>query len=748
MNIHFNHCTTNGDIDAMKNMTDPLHVTGDEQENVEQELGVEEKKERIYTAGQVLFGNHDESELLASIPINHDEDEDDEASDMDDAERIVERRGHAVLELLQKECGAKDSKLRQDWVSQVVKKRIQSIQDGDVTSNYPSAESCRIFFFPNTGHPTLSDSRRRDWWEVLEYPIRSVAHVNIANGLTGRALGIKHTDGTNRRSHLYTEAHRQLMDALACWPCNPLALSCVANLERMGVLPDADEASARRMTRALELYLAASKCAQMTRELCLKLLQEKDSVIGGDDKFLVEGIILQLCAQVESLDETDDDQSNTDDQREKKKTENTNDEYGPSSVLATSSYMSAILASALGQHSLASCILRRFCSPNRHVTRIHPSVWKATLLSTQLLSSPLSLAPKQAAFVPSVFPGAIPKDLFDTLRRAFRPEGPYWDQSAYDRGVYYSFWTDWPLSSNGSGETTVSNAIEDLVLSHLLPRVQSVLSEEQMKTLKGYEWWVHTRPHGANLGHQLHFDTDEALLEQDGIVDIPMCATVLYLSEDLADATQHGATVLFDQNPRSKQNAEIAWICKPKARSFLVFPGDLLHGVLPCAAAPNEESDLPQPNVKRLRRGEIPRRTLVPPHRLTFMVNFWATRIPDRLKSRRLYGPSGPFPPESKDHSWVDGIRDTASYSRIVEGYDKPFPVFVGERATLPCVSPAWEVIKMNDGNEEEDESLESDIKWMLDYDCDSVELPPSGINQRFFVKNAPEYFHSTLFEK
>jgi hypothetical protein len=72
----------------------------------------------------------------------------------------------------------------------------------------------------------------------------------------------------------------------------------------------------------------------------------------------------------------------------------------------------------------------------------------------------------------------------------------------------------------------------------------------------------------------------------------------------------------------------------------------------------------------------------------------------------------------------------------------------MGEKTTLQCVSPAWEVIKMNDYNEKEDESLESDIKWMLDYECDSVELPPSGINQRFFVKNAPEYFHSTLFEK
>jgi hypothetical protein len=728
-------------------MTDSLHVVGDEQENVKQELRAEEK-ERIYTAGQVLFGNHDESELLVSIPNSHEEGEDDEDFDWDSAERITERRGHAVLALLQEEFGAKDTTLRQNWVREVVKKRMQIIQDRDSVSKCASEESCRIFFWPNTENPTISDSRRRDWWQVLEYPIRSVAHVNIANGLTSRALCIKHTDGTYRRSQLYTEANRQLIDALTCWPCNPLALSCLANLERMGVLPDADEASAGRMTRALESYLAASKCAQMTREFCLKLLQEKDSVICGDDKFLVEGIILQLCAQVESLEETSDDQSSADDESEHKKTENANDEYGPSSVLATSSYMSAILASALGRHDLASCILRRFCSPNKHVTRIHPSVWKATSLSTQLLPSPLARTPTQAAFVPSVFPGAVPKDLFGALRRAFRPEGPYWDQSAYDRGVYYSYWTDWPLPSNGSGKTTVSNAVEELVVSHLLPRVQSVLSEEQMKNLKGYEWWVHTRPHGANLGHQLHFDTDEALLEQDGIVDIPMCATVLYLTEDIADATQHGATVLFDQTPSSKQNAEIAWICKPRARSFLVFPGDLLHGVLPCAAAHHNESDVPQPNVKRLRRGEIPRNTLEPPHRLTFMVNFWATRIPDRLTSRRLYGPSGPLPPESEDHSWVDGIRDKASYPRSVEGYNIPFPVFVGEKATLQCVSPAWEVIKMNDDNEEEGESLESDIKWMLDYDCDSVDLPPSGINQRFFVKNAPEYFHSTLFEK
>eukprot|EP00957_Ditylum_brightwellii_P149361 11375289-Ditylum_brightwellii.AAC.1 len=217
---------------------------------------------------------------------------------------------------------------------------------------------------------------------------------------------------------------------------------------------------------------------------------------------------------------------------------------------------------------------------------------------------------------------------------------------------------------------------------HLLPRVTAVCGEQALAELAGFEWWVHTRPHGANLGHQLHFDTDEALLEQDQIVSFPICATVLYLTEhdnnvsigksDDGFNQQFGATILFDQTPYSDENADKAWLVVPKFRSFLVFPGDLLHGVLPCTPRCIDEDDQ---SAKGSKSNALKRRKLsnnkgagnAPserPHRLTFMVNFWARNIPAKLKKRKLYGPSGPFPPKTRLHSWTNDLLDGGAYPR------------------------------------------------------------------------------------
>ena len=222
------------------------------------------------------------------------------------------------------------------------------------------------------------------------------------------------------------------------------------------------------------------------------------------------------------------------------------DEFSSSAVLSTSSYMAALLASALGRHDLARTVLRRrFGSHGRGITRIHPTVWRtAGAIASgndkedDLVSlSPHAIHPSRinAAFVPTVYREAIPPHFHKILQHAFRPDSPYWAQSGYDRGVYYSFWIDWPLQSVKpssragaavlpdtipSFQVVVSNVIEHMVVEHLLPRVRALLSVEVLSTLAGFEWWVHTRPLGANVGHQLHFDTDEALLEQDGVVAI------------------------------------------------------------------------------------------------------------------------------------------------------------------------------------------------------------------------------------
>ena len=68
-------------------------------------------------------------------------------------------------------------------------------------------------------------------------------------------------------------------------------------------------------------------------------------------------------------------------------------------------------------------------------------------------------------------------------------------------------------------------------MNHVLPLAQSQLKPGH-DPIVGFEWWVrvHTRSIQANLGHQLHFDTDEAFLAQEKEVTHPAVSSVLYLT--------------------------------------------------------------------------------------------------------------------------------------------------------------------------------------------------------------------------
>ena len=79
------------------------------------------------------------------------------------------------------------------------------------------------------------------------------------------------------------------------------------------------------------------------------------------------------------------------------------------------------------------------------------------------------------------------------------------------------------------GTGRASHVIEDVVMNHVLPLAQSQLKPGH-DPIVGFEWWVHTRSIQANLGHQLHFDTDEAFLTQEKEVTHPPVSSVLYLT--------------------------------------------------------------------------------------------------------------------------------------------------------------------------------------------------------------------------
>ena len=302
--------------------------------------------------------------------------------------------------------------------------------------------------------------------------------------------------------------------------------------------------------------------------------------------------------------------------------------------------------------------------------------------------------------------GVLPSDLYKNLCNLFCPEATYWTESDYNNRGYYSYYIDLEGKANNSTQNVrdcPSNMIEDVIVNHLLPLAERTLQESNVKSssqkIVGAEWWTHTRPISANLGHPLHFDTDEVLLRKEKTVSHPIVSSVLYLT---GSGGGGGSTVVFDQTPESTEVAKQAWISQPVDNAFMVFPGNLLHGVLPCTGADAAQSSC----------------------RLTLMIGFW-TRSFDGERS--LYSPCGPMPPSTPQHTWV---------SQSQRGYNDSKPKNKHFQASaiirenvLQQASPAWEKIERDNA-----------------VDATSLAIPNS-LDHKFFVCNPPHCFSAQLLQ-
>jgi hypothetical protein len=86
----------------------------------------------------------------------------------------------------------------------------------------------------------------------------------------------------------------------------------------------------------------------------------------------------------------------------------------------------------------------------------------------------------------------------------------------------------------------------------------------------GAEWWLRATP--TDTGFPFHFDRDEAI--RSSIVS-PSLATILYLSN------AGGPTVILDATPSRRAAPHAAVAVYPRPGRFGMFPGTLLHGVVP-----------------------------------------------------------------------------------------------------------------------------------------------------------------------
>ena len=536
-------------------------------------------------------------------------------------------------------------------------------------------------------------------------------------------------------------------ESLTACRWNASVWSMAANWSRMQLSlkdknndDDTDRSSNNHFATVAAAYQWAAHCAHKVRQTAIALLEQAGETEQDDSvKEWIELLLLNQVTGVQWTDDGENDNENEeydddDDQEKEQKLdkeqvdENQDGCWSASLVEGTARFMSAMLMSTLGDHDGALYHLKQF----PHLThRLHPNLWNTPAALTQetieeesSLSSSSSSSPVVSFRHP--YNGVLPKPLYQRLCQVFAPDASYWKESDYDNRGYYSYFMDLPDTSKPP-----TNLLEDVIFYHLLPLVRQKLPKKQADQICGAEWWVHTRPIQANLGHNMHFDTDEALLEQQKQITHPIFSSVLYLTGDKLG----GATIVLDQTPDAKDVANEAWVSVPSDNSYLIFPGDRLHGVLPCRGTTKSNSTkipafkaIQVSDLFHSKNGSSPKKDPSQKHRLTFLVGFWTRRVPDNIKNQKLYSPCGPLPPQTDEHTWV---------RHVFDGYKDGMPLVASaadnlKEIAVPKVSPAWEQLVQTSNALDDDPPLEI----------------PRGIDHRFFVQGAPRCFYDALFEK
>ena len=567
----------------------------------------------------------------------------------------------------------------------------------------------------------------------------SVAHYRLACAAVSQTVDVAKEDnnddnhnGASTTLSSSAMVRQHLTASLGYFPDNSATWSMGANYARM-----TQTASPRTIC---QWYQHAARCASRVRQYALSLMEKEDEEEEDDDddnnnkiKEWIELLVLDGITGTYYMSNDDED-----DEKEQKEDKDATDEanedddddddgyYGSSAVEATSRFMSAMLLSTLGDHQTARTNLQHFDLTHR----LHPHVWTG---KTTNKNNNNKERMDQSLLLPCVYNGGnvLPERIYQRMCRVFAPDATYWEESDYAHRGYFSFLYD--LCSKPT------NLVERVIVDHLLPLAQRHTEE----TIVGAEWWTHTRPIQANLGHNLHFDTDETGLAREGSIRHPVLSSVLYLTTGNTNDHQKkkknkdspnaaGATIVLDQTPDSTEVAKQCWICQPQDNSFMIFPGNLLHGVLPCRGKTNDDVEI---NGQEEEEEEAPKMvwdkptTTTTSNRLTFMVGFWTHHLGTKTKP---YGPCGPLP---SDAQWVQEIGKDDDDDDV----SSPTKAPLEEEATpLPQIQPAWETFTPNNNHDHNNKDNKQQLLLEL----------PHAIDHRFFVKGAPECFRGSLFQK
>ena len=308
------------------------------------------------------------------------------------------------------------------------------------------------------------------------------------------------------------------------------------------------------------------------------------------------------------------------------------------------------------------------------------------------------------ASAPAVFHDAVPRAAAAQLRAAFAPDAPYWHETGYARAsserAYFTFGVG-DLPALVAGERAPADAVEALI-RRLAPLAQAYLDARRAparcagasgaggQQLCECEWWIHARPSGGRSpGHQLHFDAEERTMELSGGRSVvhPAVSSVVYLSGGDGSVDAPGdPTVVLDQTLGGAP-ARRAWVVHPRARSFMVFDGDRLHGVLPGGrrgggGEPYESG----PDV--LNSG------LPAAQRLTLLIAWYAEGQPllreaSGSKRARALTARGSIPRPTRSRTWPRALQleaDDAASAQAEEAEPAEW--------RPPAISPAWEDVR------------------------------------------------------
>jgi hypothetical protein len=158
---------------------------------------------------------------------------------------------------------------------------------------------------------------------------------------------------------------------------------------------------------------------------------------------------------------------------------------------------------------------------------------------------------------------------------------------------------------------------------------KSVIEKYIIKVMKllghadadGYEWWIHEGQISNAEGNSPHFDKNETLAEEKGIIKCPKSVLVTYLS------SSGQPTNICDIKPKDDNLKDTIEECNyfiwsyPKEGNIIQFDGNLLHGVPP--GNPNDD-------------------------RVTFMINVWDKKEDCDIEKRCPYE-------DAEDISLTDG---------------------------------------------------------------------------------------------